>query len=177
MKNHKFATGVWLVFNVLLIELLLLALREVSGGGGTFMYCASLAIYVYAFSFCWDVLQTHIKDANEIKGIEEGNRSDFLRVIDSLAKDILDMSPLWLWLIPFYYWMIRITFLLIGWLKNGEWSVFTTCDVIPAFCYFESKALGLNKIIHWLAEMDFGFFLLMLCGFLGWITLQRKNFN
>jgi hypothetical protein len=177
MKNNKFAIGVWFVFNVLLIELLLLALREVSGDGGAFLYCASLAIYAYAFSFCWDVLQTHINDANEIKGIEVGERNDFLRLIDSLTKDMLDMSPLWLWLVPVYYWMFRIALLLIGWLINGEWSTFTTCDAIPAFCYFESKAVGLNKIVHWLAEIDFGFFLLMLCGLLGWITLQRKDSN
>lgn len=175
MKNNKFATAVWFFFNVLLIELLLLALREVSGGGGVILYCAALAIYAYAFSFCWHALQTHIKDANDIAGFEEGKRNDFLRLIDSLTGNMLAMTPLWLLMVPIYYWMFRVAMLLISWLKTGEWSDFTTCDALPAFCNFESNAVGVNKIVNWIAANDFGIFLLVVCGGLGWLASLRND--
>jgi hypothetical protein len=174
MKNHKLALTIWLVFNIFLLELFLVTWRE-SEASGLFVKCFSVAVYVYAFSFCWDALITHIKDSNEIAGIKHGERGAAFQLIDSLTAEVLSSATLWLWLLPVYYLMIRLAVLFFGWLKEGEWSTFTTCDVIPSFCYYQSNLVGLNKIISWIANNDFGFFLALVCGVCGWIASKRNE--
>jgi hypothetical protein len=174
MKNHKLALTIWLVFNIFLLELLLVTWQE-NSTNGLFVKCFSIAVFAYAFSFCWDALITHIKDSNEIAGIELAERGSVLQFIDSLTAEVLSSATLWLWLVPVYYVLIRVTFLIFGWLKDGVWNTYTTCDVIPSFCYFQSNAIGLNKIVAWFANNDFGFFLVLLCAICGWIVLKRNE--
>jgi hypothetical protein len=174
MKNHKFAFAIWLVLNIFLFELLAVTWKE-GESSGLFVKCFALAVYAYGFSFFWNAFFGYIRHVDEMAGRVGNENNRFLKFVNALTNDVLESATLWLWLVPLYYWMIRISMLLIGWIKDGEWNTFTTCDVIPTTCYFESKAVGLNKIINWIAYNDFGYFLLILCGLCGWIALKRKE--
>jgi hypothetical protein len=71
--------------------------------------------------------------------------------------------------------MIRIPLLLIGWLMHGEWQEYTACDAIQSICTIDSPLIGLNKMIYWVSENDFGFFLLAVCIPLGLLSLKHPK--
>ena len=174
MRNNKIALLMWLAFNIFLLGLIVVIWKE-TVNSGFIVRCFAFAGCVYAFSFCWNMLSTYVKDRDKIAGITDAKRAPVLNFIDALTEEVLNSTTFWLWLVPIYYWMFRIVALLLGWLKDGEWNTFNTCDAIPAFCRFESRAIGLNKIVNWIGVNDFGIFLLLLCGLCGWLAHKGRK--
>ena len=161
---------------VIAIKTLWLIVGFEQGGANdnVFLACLYIFIYLYMFSLIWNLLQSHIKLADEISG-NQTKKNTIVEAIDEISEGILYKSSHWLLLLPFYYWTIRVAFLAFGWLKNGYWSEFNTCDVLTIFCSYQTNAVGLKKIIRWIGFNEFGFFLTVLLLLLSWIASKNKN--
>ena len=183
MRNNKIAFVVWLFFNYLNVAFFVSALRSieatgyktfiVSLNGNLYLYVIATYAFIYVSSLLWDAFQSHIELANVSN--EETDKNILLQLIDELSNYILSQSFVCLFLTPIYYWMIRILLLLIGWLMHGEWQEYTTCNAIQSLCNIDSELIGLNKIIYWLGNNDFGFFLLVVCIPLGLLSLKHPK--
>ena len=167
---------VWLIAAFIATAAFIAGFREGGAKENAFLLCLYSYFYIYANSFIWSLLQSHLTLEAEIKG-GKFNKNKLVVIVDEVTDEVLKKSSYWLFILPFYYWLIRISVLVGGWLKDGYWSEFTTCDVLPKICLFESKAVGLNKIILWIGTSDFGIAftaLLLLCG---WIASKNEKSN
>lgn len=158
MKN-LFSYCVWLVANFIALATYLILLRDSSND---FVICLNSAIYIYVVALAWDALVNHVTLSAEINdyAFERTKAGLFM---DELSNYIIAKSSYFLILVPIYYWLFRFPLLLILWLKDGFWNEFTTCDVLQSFCDYQSKAVGLNKIVLWVGANDFGIFLTVVC--------------
>jgi hypothetical protein len=154
--------------------ILIAGFKEGGANNNFFLTALYLFFYVYSFSIFWNVLQSHIKLANDNFN-QTTSKSKIVEVIDELTDEILSKSSYWLLIILFYYWAIRITLLAVGWLKKGYWVEFNTCDVLPLFCTYQTQAVGFNKIISWIGYNEFGFFLSVLLLLLSWIASKNSK--
>lgn len=174
MRNHKVAISIWFVANYLLIVIFAAMLKEPSMQQSS-VYITSAFIYYYVFCIFWGFLQNHIKLSCESRSIELPSNSGAVGFLNELTNDSLKFAPTFTLLVPLYYWMFRLVILPLGWLKTGEWSEFTTCDVYKQFCNFDSNALGLNILINKIGQADYGFLLATLC--LIFYLLSKKTEN
>ena len=174
MKNHKAAIAVWFVANYLLIVIFVAILREPDLQQSS-IYLTSALMYFFVFCIFWGFLQNHIKLSCESRNIELPSQKGMLGFLNELTNESLRFAPTLTLLVPLYYWAIRIVLLPLVWLKTGEWSEFTTCDVYMQFCNFDSHAIGLNVLINKIGQADFGFALAAMCFLIYLVAKQTEN--
>lgn len=184
MKKHKIAYAVWLIFNFITYATLTLVLRNiydlghktvVAGvTGNLYLYFFTFSIYIYCFAYLWDFLQEHIALAD---GLQERKIQTNLMMLlaDGLSNTVLSQAFLASFTLPICYWMARVFILVIGWLKYGEWIQYSSCDAIQPFCNFDSTFVGINIIVNWLGNNEFGFLLTLICFSLCFIFKQHPK--
>ncbi len=167
---------VWSFANLFATGLIVFGFNEGGAIENTFLMIFYLFVYFYTLSFLWNLLQSHLKLLAEINEYEV-NDSTIISTINEITQEVIENTPFWLLILPFYYWMFRLIALPIGWLKNGYWSEFNTCEVLPGFCTYEGSAVGLNKIILWIGNNDFGIFFSLLFLICSWIATKILKSN
>ncbi len=185
MKNNKLAYAVWLFFNFFAYALLVIVLRAIHATGyktaitdlpgNLYLYFISFAIYIYVVALFWNALREHINLADEIRGIQS-NEGLFTSLMNSLSDWVLNESLLACVVLPLWYWMARVCVIVFDWLKTGEFVTYTTCDAIH-FCNIESSFIGLNLILNWIGNAEFGLFVSALGGLLFSLFKMHPKFK
>lgn len=165
MKNNKIPYFIWFLFNLILYALLTITNRSIQDtdsktiivglAGNMYLYFFSISIYLYFFACLWDLLQEHIKLSNSIHN-RTSNKGFLILLLDGLSGLIISQALLFSFAVPLFYWAIRIIFAIFGWLKYGELIQYTSCNAIPNICNFESSFVGINIIVNWFGQNDFG---------------------
>jgi hypothetical protein len=186
MKHHKIAYAVWLVFNLIAYAILTIALRSIHNtdyktmivglNGNLYLYIFAISIYTYCFAYLWDFLQEHIALSDDINE-RETKKNGLIFVIDSISQLIISQALISSFILPIWYWMIRFVVLAFGWLKYGEWIQYTSCDAIQTFCSFNSSFVGINIIMNWFSENDFGYLLTLICFSLCFIFSKHPKYK